>query len=208
MRSRLLNLNVKMSVTQKCYKNSTCGIRRITREAKECPPLPQLNVVVVDENWGTGPGETTKFRKAKQLSFWCRCLCWLILTLRILYYWFTNYSPTNYWSNDYYIHKLSVLIVPDPGKGVCAALWIGAPSWRGDRVPQAGTKSASWAQIREEERRDKMRRRQEVKEDYPFMASRCEHAQSKLTCIAQEETCECVSDIVFVVLIVFIVSGK
>jgi hypothetical protein len=53
-----------------------------------------------------------------------------------------------------------------------------------------------------------MRKQQEVKEDYPFMASRCEHAQSKLTCIAQEETCESVGDIVFVVLIVFIVSGK
>jgi hypothetical protein len=53
-----------------------------------------------------------------------------------------------------------------------------------------------------------MRKWQEVKEDYPFMASRCEHAQSKFTCIAQEETCECVGDIAFVVLIVFIVSGK
>jgi hypothetical protein len=53
-----------------------------------------------------------------------------------------------------------------------------------------------------------MRRRQEVKEDDPFMGSRCQHAQSKLTCIAQEETSECVGDIVFVVLIVFIVSGK
>jgi hypothetical protein len=46
-----------------------------------------------------------------------------------------------------------------------------------------------------------MRRWQEVKEGYPFMASRCEHAQSKLTCIAQEETCECVGDIVFVYLL-------
>jgi hypothetical protein len=53
-----------------------------------------------------------------------------------------------------------------------------------------------------------MRKRQEVKEDYPFIASRCELAQSKLTCIAQEETCECNGDIVFVVLIVIIVSGK
>ncbi len=46
-----------------------------------------------------------------------------------------------------------------------------------------------------------MRKRQEIKEDYPFMASRCEHAQSKLTCIAQEETCEYVGDIVFVYLL-------
>jgi hypothetical protein len=40
----------------------------------------------------------------------------------------------------------------------------------------------------EEERRDRMRRWQEVKEDYPFMASRREHAQSEFTCIAQEES--------------------
>jgi hypothetical protein len=53
-----------------------------------------------------------------------------------------------------------------------------------------------------------MRKLKEVKEDNPFMASRCEHAQSKLTCTAQEGICECVGDIVFVVLIVFIVSGK
>jgi hypothetical protein len=32
-----------------------------------------------------------------------------------------------------------------------------------------------------------MRRWQEVKEDYPFMASEREHAQSKFTWIAQEE---------------------
>jgi hypothetical protein len=53
-----------------------------------------------------------------------------------------------------------------------------------------------------------MRRQQEVKEDDPFMASRCQHAQSKLTCITQGEASECVGDIVFVVLIVFIVTGK
>jgi hypothetical protein len=46
-----------------------------------------------------------------------------------------------------------------------------------------------------------MRKWQEVKEDYPFMASRCEHAQSKLMCIAQEETCEHVGNIVFVYLL-------
>jgi hypothetical protein len=50
-----------------------------------------------------------------------------------------------------------------------------------------------------------MRRWQEVKEDYPFMASRCQHAQSEFTSIVQEEVCKCVGDIVF---IVFIVSGK
>jgi hypothetical protein len=51
-----------------------------------------------------------------------------------------------------------------------------------------------------------MRRRQKVKEDYPFMASGCEHAQSEFTCIVQEESgCKCIGDIVF---IVFIFSGK
>jgi hypothetical protein len=34
-----------------------------------------------------------------------------------------------------------------------------------------------------------MRKWQEVKEDYPFMASRCEHAQSKFTCIAKKKVC-------------------
>ncbi len=35
---------------------------------------------------------------------------------------------------------------------------------------------------------DKMRRWQEVKEDYPFMALEREHAQSEFTCIAQEDS--------------------
>jgi hypothetical protein len=52
-----------------------------------------------------------------------------------------------------------------------------------------------------------MRRWQEVKEDYPFMASEHEHAQSEFTCIASRRKCVnmYLSDIV---LIVFIVSGK
>ncbi len=79
--------------------------------------------------------------------------------------------------------------VPDPGKGVCADPVNRGAIWRGrDRVPQAGTKSVSWAQTREEERCDKMRIWQEVKEDYPLMASRREHAQSEFTRIAQEES--------------------
>jgi hypothetical protein len=46
---------------------------------------------------------------------------------------------------------------------------------------------------------------QEAKEDYPFMASEHEHAQSKFTCIAQEESVNISSNIV---LVVSIVSGK
>ncbi len=81
--------------------------------------------------------------------------------------------------------------MPYPGKGVCAY-----PVKR-DAILEG------------EERRDKMRKWQETKEDYPFMASRCEHAQSKLACTIQEEACEYIGDIVFVyILIVFIVSGK
>jgi hypothetical protein len=50
-----------------------------------------------------------------------------------------------------------------------------------------------------------MRKWQEVKKDNPFMASEREHAQSKFTCIAQEESVNILSDIV---LIVSIVSGN
>jgi hypothetical protein len=86
---------------------------------------------------------------------------------------------------------------------------MGAPFWgEGGRIPKAGTRSVSWTQIREEERRDRMRRRQEDQEDDPFTASRCQRAQSKLVCTAREESSECDGNIVFVVLIVFIVSGK
>jgi hypothetical protein len=51
-----------------------------------------------------------------------------------------------------------------------------------------------------------MRRWQEVKEDYPFMASEREHAQSEFTCIASRR--KCVNILNDIVLIVFIVSGK
>jgi hypothetical protein len=44
--------------------------------------------------------------------------------------------------------------------------------------------SVSGAQTGEVERRVKMRRWKEDKEDYPFMASEREHAQSELMCIA------------------------
>jgi hypothetical protein len=68
-----------------------------------------------------------------------------------------------------------------PVRECARTLWMGAPFWgKGGRIPEVGTRSVSWTQIREERRSDKMRRRQEVKEDDPFMASRCQHAQSKL----------------------------
>jgi hypothetical protein len=47
---------------------------------------------------------------------------------------------------------------------------------------------------------------QEVKEDYPFMASEREHAQSEFTRIASRR--KCVNILSDIVLIVFIVSGK
>jgi hypothetical protein len=46
-----------------------------------------------------------------------------------------------------------------------------------------------------------MRKWQEVQEDYPFMASEREHAQSKFSCIAQEESVE-------ISVVTSIVSGK
>ncbi len=49
--------------------------------------------------------------------------------------------------------------------------------------------------------RGEMRRRQEDKEDDPFMASGCQHAQSELMCIARKIKSECVDDVyIFVYL--------
>jgi hypothetical protein len=93
-----------------------------------------------------------------------------------------------------------------PGKGVC-----GDPVKRGAILegegpgPPSGDNECQLSPTGEAERCDKMRRWQEVKEDYPFMASEREHAQSEFTCIAQEESVNILSDIV---LIVSIVSGK
>ncbi len=58
--------------------------------------------------------------------------------------------------------------------------WMGAQSWgKGAWISKAGTRSVSWTQIRGVEGRDRMRRRQEVKEDDSSTASGCQHAQSK-----------------------------
>jgi hypothetical protein len=72
--------------------------------------------------------------------------------------------------------------------------------------PQSGDNERQLSQTGEVERRDKMRRWQEVKEDYPFMASEREHAQSEFMCIASRR--KCVNIFSDIVLIVFIVSGK
>ncbi len=55
--------------------------------------------------------------------------------------------------------------------------------------------------------RGKMRRRQEGKEDDPFTASGCQHAQSELMCTARNRS-ERVGNVYIRVLTVFIVSGK
>ncbi len=52
-----------------------------------------------------------------------------------------------------------------------------------------------------------MRRRQQDEEDDPFMALRCQHAQSNC-CAQQEDKSECFGDVYIHVLTVFIVSGK
>ncbi len=75
-----------------------------------------------------------------------------------------------------------------PVRECARTLWIGAPFWRErDQVPQ-GDKEHQLGRTGIEEIGDRMRRWQEVKEDYPFMASERGHAQSEFTCIAQEES--------------------
>ncbi len=77
-------------------------------------------------------------------------------------------------------HGVRIEMFRIPVREYARTLWMGSPFWgRGVRNPKAGTRSVSWAQIREERRRDRIGRRQEVQEDDPFMASRCQHAQSK-----------------------------
>ncbi len=61
---------------------------------------------------------------------------------------------------------------------------------------------------REDLIRDRMRRRQEDEEDDPFMASGCQHAQSESMCTARKIKVNVSMMYIFVVLIVFIVSGK
>ncbi len=56
--------------------------------------------------------------------------------------------------------------------------------------------------------RGRMRRQQEDEEDDPFMASGCQHAQSELMCTAGKIKVNVSVMYIFVVLIVFIVSGK
>jgi hypothetical protein len=53
-----------------------------------------------------------------------------------------------------------------------------------------------------------MRRRPEDEEDDPFMASGCQHAQSELMCTARKIKVNASAMYIFVVLTVFIVSGK
>ncbi len=82
----------------------------------------------------------------------------------------------------------------------------------GSHIGEGGAGFPRWEQgasveLRQGKRED-MRRRQEAKDDDPLMVSRCQHAQSKLMCIAQGKTSECVDEGVNGVLIVFIVSGK
>ena len=48
-----------------------------------------------------------------------------------------------------------------------------------------------------------MRRWQEVKEDYPFMASEREHAQSELTCIAEKKKCVNIPNNIVLIALLF-----
>ncbi len=61
---------------------------------------------------------------------------------------------------------------------------------------------------REDVIRDRMRRRREDEEDNPFMASGCQLAQSELMCTARKIKVNVSVMYIFIVFIVFIVSGK
>jgi hypothetical protein len=61
---------------------------------------------------------------------------------------------------------------------------------------------------REDVIRDRTRRRQEDEEDDPFMASGCQHSQSELMCTARKIKVNVSAWYIFIVLTVFIVSGK
>ncbi len=54
----------------------------------------------------------------------------------------------------------------------------------------------------------KMRRQPEDEENDPFMASGCQHAQSEFMCTARKIKVNVSAMYIFIVLIVFIVSGK
>jgi hypothetical protein len=129
---------------------------------------------------------------------------------RILICWLMAFSHLNTWPD---LKMLAILLFRIPVRECARTLWMVAPFWgRGDRIPKAGTRSVSWAQTRKGTRRDRMRRQLEVKEDDPFMASRCQHAQSKWCAQLRRNkwTCRwyCIHCTVFDELIVFIVSGK
>jgi hypothetical protein len=83
------------------------------------------------------------------------------------------------------------LIVLNLGKGVCAdPVERGAILEEEGPGPPSGDSERQLNPDRGVERRDKMRKWQEVEEDYPVMASECELAQSKFTCIASGRKCK------------------
>ncbi len=77
--------------------------------------------------------------------------------------------------------------VLDPDKGVCAdPADGGAILGGGSRIPivEQGASVGSGQRERKDVIHSEMKRRRVDKEDDPFTASECQHAQSKLTCIA------------------------
>jgi hypothetical protein len=82
------------------------------------------------------------------------------------------------------------ILVPDPGEGVCADPVNGGAilgkGGTGYSRREQGASIGSGQGKRGDVIRGKMRRRQEEKEDNPFMASGCQHAQSELMCTARK----------------------
>ncbi len=145
---------------------------------KQCPKLSQHRNTQTERYWGCNAVLALGFPMctvALFIVFSCQIekLCLLI-------------SPTYYAKNCVaYVHFDIVLY---PGKGVCADPVNGSailgkgrlnPHSR-DRVRQLAPdkgREKTWSIVR-------MRRRREDKEDDPLTASECQHAQSKLMCIA------------------------
>ncbi len=109
---------------------------------------------------------------------------------KIKYYFLKCRFPLHLKTPSYRIYPI-IIIVLYPGKGVCAdpvngsaILREGGPNPRSrDRerqlVPDKG-REKTWSVVR-------MRRRPEDKEDDPFTASECQHAQSKWCALPEDE---------------------
>ncbi len=106
---------------------------------------------------------------------------------------------------------ITIIFIPskpvlDPGEGVCADPVnrdaILGEGGAGSSRQEQGASVESGQGKREDVILGEMRRRREDKEDNPFMALGCQHAQSELMCIARKIKNKCVDDVyIFVYLL-------